>query len=96
MESCLLEYRMIKYAPSILAGAALFLSRKILAIKPEWPGSLLEKSFKVDIETLNKCAKDMMQIIKRVKMSSCKIITIKYASEEYFEVVKYIEPNQNK
>ena len=44
IELALVEYKMIKYKPSVLAGGALYLTHKIMGVKDPWPQKLEEYS----------------------------------------------------
>ncbi len=89
IELSLLEYRMIFYSPSLKASAALYLSRKILKVDNNnyWTNTLqFHTGFSE--RDLDKCAKDLfniLELVPNITLTSCKN---KFALHKYMEVSK--------
>lgn len=58
MELSLVEYRMIKYKPSEIAAAAIYLAHKVNGRKDAWPIKVEQYTNKKE-KDVRPCAKDM-------------------------------------
>lgn len=95
LELCLLEYSMLKYSPSILASAALFVSRRVFNYKPSWP-QILEILSICTVSVLE-CARDMLILLKKERLSSIGVLKKKYSKQCFMNVYSMITfANQQK
>jgi cyclin B len=89
LESSLLEYRMLKYKPSIKAAASLYISRKLLKLEPHWGKDLQIASNYMEKELLQ-CAADMCNILDIIPKTSLRACFNKYSSETFLSVSKLL------
>ncbi len=87
VELALLEYRMLKYKPSVQAAAALYLAHKVLKVVPAWEG-FLEKYTGYTEPIIKGCAKDMCALMKGIETSKLQEVKHKYGKIEKMEVSK--------
>jgi cyclin B len=85
LELFLIEYRMIKYCPSILAAASIYIALKITK-KPE--ANMVPKITNYSEEKLRECAKDICIILDNVEKSSLQAIRKKFSLPKFLEVAK--------
>ena len=66
IELPLIEQRMLKYPPSMLAASALFLARKVvLGDTVEWSATLQEVTLHT-ADSMRSCAKDLLIMLKGI------------------------------
>jgi len=90
LEMCMLDSVLTKkYAPSKLAAAALFMSKKILRVSPSWPAPLCNKTPYAP-GNLKQCAKELVPLVTTHGTNWCdpklKKVKEKYSTEERMEV----------
>jgi hypothetical protein len=94
IELPLIEYRMLKYCPSLLAASALFLALKIIPrfdinntdIKlPAWDESLMKHSGYSE-SILRPCAKDLCILLQGIEKCSLQAVRKKFSNPNYNEV----------
>lgn len=85
LELSILEYKMLKYSPSVIASSAIFSTRKLLKIKPTWPVDNMKSCFVYNSKDVLDCSKEMLNITKRYINSSLTVLKNKYSKKEYFK-----------
>ena len=85
LELFLIEYRMIKYNPSIVAAASIYIALKITK-KTE--ANSVPKVTHYTEEKLRECAKDICIILDNVEKSTLQAIRKKFSLPKYLEVAK--------
>lgn len=83
LELFLIEYKMLKYNPSLIAAATIFIVLKIAAKNKLYDITNLTGYSE---EILKDCAKDICLVIDNAHKSSLKAVTKKFATKQYFEV----------
>lgn len=63
LELTLVDYRMIRYAPSHLAAAAAFLSNKLLKQSPSWPAAMVRHTHQAEVQVKD-CAKELCKLVE--------------------------------
>lgn len=86
-ELALVEYKMLRYAPSLLAAASIYLTLKIARRDVVWPAVLAEHSRYKDI-TLRQCARDMCLLLQGAEKCTLQAVRKKYSLQKYGEVAK--------
>lgn len=89
IELALLDYGMLKHAPSHLASAALFLSNRVLKLQPAWPQTLVPHTT-YNEGTIRACAKELCAILQNAEKSSLQAVRKKFSSNNYHKVAKMI------
>ncbi len=85
LELFLVDYKMLKYNPSLLASSSVYITMKISK------QINVEDAYKVtgySENTLRDCAKDVCLILDNVEKSSLQAVRKKYSLPKYFEVSK--------
>ena len=85
LELFLVEYKMLKYNPSLLASATIYITLKVTK-QPE-----TDKVFELtgyNEDTLRECAKDICVILDNVEKSSLQAVKKKFSLSKYLEVAK--------
>jgi cyclin B len=86
LELTLVDYKMIKYAPSHLAAAAILLSNKLLG-RPAWtPAAVRHTRFTESM--LRECAKEMCYDLEMAEQSQLQAVRKKYSQQKYHSVAK--------
>ena len=85
IELGLLDYRMLKYKPSLLAASAIFLSNKFLKNSEAWPSVLRENSTYRDID-LKTCAKDLCVLLQNANNKNLQSLKKKFSSKSFNQV----------
>jgi hypothetical protein len=62
LEGSLVQYKMLKYKPSVLAASSLYLANKLCFNKEPW-SLQMTKMTHLDEQTLRYCARDIHQIV---------------------------------
>jgi cyclin B len=84
LELTLVDYKMIKYAPSHLAAAAILLSNKLLG-RPAWtPAAVRHTRFTESM--LRECAKEMCYDLEMSEQSQLQAIRKKFSQQKYHTV----------
>jgi cyclin B len=84
LELFLIEYKMLRYNPSLLAASTIFITLKLTKKEPE---KILELS-NYSEEKIKECSKDICSILDNVEKSSLQAIRKKYSLAKYLEVAK--------
>jgi len=87
IEIPLLDLKMLKYPPSLIAGSAVFLARKMLQTLPAW-NPTLEHYSTYSIEALKPCVLDLNELLQKVQKSSLKTLRRKYTGDKFGNVAK--------
>eukprot|EP01017_Pseudomicrothorax_dubius_P025144 TRINITY_DN2682_c0_g5_i1.p1 TRINITY_DN2682_c0_g5~~TRINITY_DN2682_c0_g5_i1.p1 ORF type:complete len:399 (+),score=120.75 TRINITY_DN2682_c0_g5_i1:209-1405(+) len=86
LELCLLDYRMLRYTPSQLACAAVFLANKLCSKNESNEVLLRNASFKDS--QIKPCVHEMILLLQANEKSSLQAIRRKYSNTKYCEVSK--------
>merc|ERR1719174_1371782 len=86
LELTLVDYKMLKYAPSHLAAASLLLSNKLLR-QPSWTPAAAQHT-KTTESMLKECAKEMCSLLERAEGDSLQAVPKKYSHPRYNAVAK--------
>ena len=87
IELTLVEYRMLRYTPSLIASAVVYLTNKIMKRELPWSQQLIEHTRYRDSE-LKGCAKDLCMLLQGAEKCSLQSVRKKFALESYGEVSK--------
>lgn len=79
LELSLVEYRMLKHYPSMLASAALFLSMKILKKEHAPWTDKLKAATQFSEQQIRQCAKDLCVLLKNMETCSLKAVKKKFS-----------------
>ena len=85
LELSLVEYRMLKYRPSLIACSALYLASQLDRHYPPWSFTLSSLSHCIEAE-LKECAKDLCVLLQGAERSSLQAVRKKFTSGKYLEV----------
>ena len=85
LELCLVDYKMLKYEPNILASSGLYLSNKILKKNQAW-NETLEKNSTYTENELRICAKDLFVLLQNAEKNSLQAIKRKYSDPKFLSV----------
>lgn len=92
IELALVEHKMIKYAPSLLAAGAIYLVNKIRKRDPFPP--VIAKTSKRNVQDVKNCAKDLCLLLRNIETCSLQAVRRKFTSPKFCEVAKIrIEKN---
>jgi len=83
LELSLLEEKMMRHPPSLVAASSLLLSNKICGQRPAWPAALVPLSGYVEKE-LEACAFELAQLLDASTHSSLQAIRQRYRHTEMF------------
>ena len=86
LEICLIEYKMLKYSPTMIVSASIWLANKIFK-NEEWNDELT-KNIKLDEASVRNCAKDIAIILQNSEKSSLSAVKRKFSSIKMMEVSK--------
>jgi len=87
LELTLVDYKMLRYAPSHLAAAAMLLSNKLLRRQPAWTPAMV-KHTKMTEQMLKGCAREMRVIFEETPQSPLQALRKKFSLPRYHEVAK--------
>ncbi len=85
LELCLVDYKMLKYEPNLLAASALYLSNKILKKNQSW-NEILEKNSTLNENELRTCAKDLFLLLQNTEKGSLQAVKRKYSDSKFLSV----------
>lgn len=92
IELSLVEYKMLKYSPSMIAAAAVYLVNKIRRYEP-WP-QILERNAQYFEHNVRPGAKDLCLLLQNIEKCSLQAVRKKYSNPKFLEVAKIkIEKN---
>lgn len=83
------EYKMIKYPPSLIACSALYLTLKVQKICDEWPEMMVINSFYAQADLVC-CATDLLEVWRRADRMHLSAIRRKFGSSHYHEVSRLV------
>lgn len=86
LELALVEYKMLKYLPSMIASAAMFITLKVNK-KEAWP-DVLSRNTKHEESAVKACAKDMLTMLQGAENSQLQAVKRKFSNSKYNEVSK--------
>jgi cyclin B len=89
LELCLPEYSMLRYPPSHMAAASLFLSNKIFEVHPSWPSYLVDAS-RYTAQDIKGCAKEICVVLQKPESRSLVAIKRKFSHAKFSQVAKMI------
>lgn len=87
MELSLIDYKMLKYSPSLIAASSLYLSNKILKKPISW-SELLEKNTFFNENDVRICGKDLFILVQNANKSSLTAVKRKYGDSKFSFVSK--------
>lgn len=87
LELCLVDYKMLKYEPNMLAAAGLYLSNKILRKSQSW-NETLERNSTFEENELRVCAKDLFVMLQNSEKNSFQAVRRKYSDPKYLSVAR--------
>jgi len=87
LELTLVDYKMVKYSPSLLAAASILLSNKLLRRQPSWSAAN-EKQTKLTEQMLKECAKEMCSLLEQAETSPLQAVRKKYSQLKHHAVAK--------
>lgn len=88
LEGCLVQYKMLKYKPSVLAASSLYLANKLCFNKEPWSHKMTQLTH-LEESTLRVCARDIHQQVLLTNIdekSRLKSVFDKFASSKYGQV----------
>jgi Cyclin len=86
IELALIEYKMIKYAPSNIACSAMYLACKIFK-KEAW-NNKMSRVAKYTESQVRPCAKDLCVLLQHASKTSLQAVKKKFSYEKYMEISK--------
>jgi cyclin B len=89
LELYLIEYRMIKYPPSWIAAATLYITIRVKKLNSYHKKIDIPKITGYNEEKLKECARDICIILDNAEKSSLQAVKIKYSSSKFLEVAKW-------
>ncbi|XP_037496590.1 putative cyclin-B3-1 isoform X2 [Jatropha curcas] len=85
IELCLVEYEALKFKPSMLCAAAIYVARSTLQKAPAWT-SLLAKHARYEVSQIRDCAEMILRFHKAASISHLKVTYGKYMKPEFSSV----------
>jgi len=86
-ELSLLDYKMLSYLPSLIAASCIYSANQILMIKDTW-GRTLEHYSSYKASDLERCTRDLFQLIHSAPNQKTQAVRRKYSYAKYGEVSK--------
>lgn len=87
IETTLLDVNFLKFRPSEIAAAAIFLSRSMTGVTPTWNPTLAHYTRLSEVEARN-IAVELNDLLKRTQRSSLKAVQTKYTSPKNGQVAR--------
>jgi len=87
IELVLIDVKFLKYPPSLLAAASVYLGRAMTGKSPLWTPTLLHYSTYME-NVVRDCALEMNELLKKSHSSSLKAIRKKYSSPKFGQVAE--------
>ncbi|KAF3781120.1 Cyclin-B2-2 [Nymphaea thermarum] len=91
VELCLVDYRMLKFPPSLLASAAIYAGRRLLKLSPQW-NKIVNIHSTYSEEQLQECAELMGEIHQNAGVGKLTSVYRKYSISKYDCVAKLMNP----
>lgn len=86
LELALVDYKTLKYTPSTIACATVYLVNKIHK-KEAWPSDMIKEAKYLEGQ-LRPCAKDLCSLLQNAAKSSLQAVRRKFSSSKYLQVGK--------
>jgi Cyclin len=86
LELALIEYKMLKYIPSNMAAASVYLVNKILK-REGWP-DIMVKQAKYSESQIRPCAKDLCVLLQNAGKGNLTAVKRKFSNPKFHEVAK--------
>jgi cyclin B len=86
IELAMIDYKCLKYTPSLLAVAAVYLASKLYK-REAWPEALARNSKFTEQQVIT-CAKDLCGLVKNAEKMSVQAVRRKFSSAKFLEVAK--------
>jgi cyclin B len=86
LELTLVDYKMLKYAPSHLAAASILLSNKLLR-RPSWTPAAVRQT-KLTEASLKSCAKEICDLLECAESNPLQAVRKKYSQLKHHSVAK--------
>jgi len=87
LELALIEYKLLKYSPSLLASGVVYLINRINK-KHGWNDGL-QKSTKHEENAVRNCCKDLSLLLQNAEKVSLQAVRRKFANSKYMDVSKF-------
>lgn len=87
LELTLTEYSMVRYTPSHLAAAALFLSNRLLRRQPAWTVAMARRTGLTE-QLLRECAREICNLLEGAESSQMHAVRRKYSQLKHHAVAK--------
>lgn len=87
VELALLDHRMVRHAPSLLASAAVLLSNQLLGRNPCWPAAMVRHSRYAE-EALQPCVGELRALLVAAPGSSLQAVRKKYMHPSHQSVAR--------
>lgn len=87
LELTLVDFKMIRFAPSHLAAAAIFLSNKLLRCQPSWTPAAVKHTGMTE-QSLRECAKEICAILEYAEQNHLQAVRKKFSQMKYHAVAK--------
>lgn len=91
LELFLVEYRMLKYSPSCVAAATLYITIRVKKINYSSKSLDISRLSGYSENKLKECAKDICIILDNADKSSLQAVKNKYSSPKFFQVAKWMK-----
>jgi hypothetical protein len=85
IELPLIEYKMLRYTPSMIAAAAVYLTMKILKRDSPWNDHLKEET-QYNEQQVRPCAKDLCILLQGIEKCSLQAVRKKFSLPKFNEV----------
>ncbi|CAG9318024.1 unnamed protein product [Blepharisma stoltei] len=89
IEMTLMEYKMIKFSPSIIAISAVYLTNKLNDVKDLLPSALIEQT-KYSKQDLKACTKELQLCLQNIKHAQQHALVKKFSLPRFSEVAKSV------
>merc|ERR1712060_740552 len=87
LELTLPDAKMVKYSPSYMAAASIFLSNKLLEKRPSWPSSAVKHTMMTE-SMIKECAKEMCHLFESADGSQFQAVRKKFSQVKHHSVAK--------
>lgn len=87
LELTLVDYSMLRYMPSHLAAAAVWLSNRLLRRRPSWSPEAVRQTG-ITEQAFKKCAREMCVLLEQADQGELQAVRRKYSHARYHEVAK--------
>ena len=89
IELSLVEYKMIKYSPILIACSTLYLIIKMQKFEG-WSDSLEQCTRHAEIE-MKQCSKELYVLLQNAEKTSFQVISKKFSSRRFMEIAKQFQ-----